>query len=331
MTFRPTDRWSWDFWLADDGDLFHLFFLQAPTSLRDPDLRHDHASVGHAVSDDLRHWAERGRALGPSERGFDDLTVWTGSVVGGPGAWRMFYTGRSRADGGCRQQVGLATSPDLGSWERQAEPGLPMGADPRWYELDSSGRRAWRWHDHPTRPEEHFRDPFAVQDASGRWHLYVTARLSGTGPGRGTVGHAEWGGDAWEARPPLAAYPGRFEQAEVIGVHEVAGRWVLVFSCLGGEMVGGRAGDGGIWTVPVAGPGEAVGLDAAVRLTDEDAYAGRLIRDREGAWRLLAFDNRGTGAEWRGGLTDPMPVRWRPDGAGLELAAESLQRLDSRA
>ena len=30
---RLDDYWIWDSWIADDGDLYHLFFLQAPRSL----------------------------------------------------------------------------------------------------------------------------------------------------------------------------------------------------------------------------------------------------------------------------------------------------------
>ena len=62
---RVEASWVWDFWLADDGDLFHLFFLKAPRDL-DPDDRHWHAVVGHAVSRDLTDWVEVADALGPS-------------------------------------------------------------------------------------------------------------------------------------------------------------------------------------------------------------------------------------------------------------------------
>jgi aminobenzoyl-glutamate transport protein len=59
------DHWTWDFWLADDGDRYHLYFLMAPTSLGDPDLRHHNARIGHAVSNDLTDWDFLGEALGP--------------------------------------------------------------------------------------------------------------------------------------------------------------------------------------------------------------------------------------------------------------------------
>ncbi|MFF2945761.1 hypothetical protein ACFVSQ_38625 [Streptomyces niveus] len=40
MTFRLDHAWVWDFWFADDGDTFHMFYLHAPKSLGDPELRH---------------------------------------------------------------------------------------------------------------------------------------------------------------------------------------------------------------------------------------------------------------------------------------------------
>ena len=48
------DHWLWDFWFARDGDDVHVFYLQAPRSLGDPELRHHNATIGHAVSRDLR-------------------------------------------------------------------------------------------------------------------------------------------------------------------------------------------------------------------------------------------------------------------------------------
>ena len=57
------DSWVWDFWFADDGERYHLFFLRASRALLDPDRRHRRASLGHAVSTDLRHWTLRADAL----------------------------------------------------------------------------------------------------------------------------------------------------------------------------------------------------------------------------------------------------------------------------
>ena len=48
--FKTSASWVWDFWFADDGERFHLFFLKASRALHDPDRRHWHATIGHAVS-----------------------------------------------------------------------------------------------------------------------------------------------------------------------------------------------------------------------------------------------------------------------------------------
>ena len=69
MTLRLPDKWVWDFWLAQDGPDYHIFYLQAPRSLSDPDLRHWNVSVGHAVSQNLRDWGILPDALRPSSNG----------------------------------------------------------------------------------------------------------------------------------------------------------------------------------------------------------------------------------------------------------------------
>ena len=95
------DSWVWDFWFADDGERYHLFFLRASRALRDPDLRHRRASLGHAVSTDLRRWTLRADALVAADAPApDDRAIWTGCVVrpsGGP--WHLFYTGATGGKG----------------------------------------------------------------------------------------------------------------------------------------------------------------------------------------------------------------------------------------
>ena len=90
---RLTDRWIWDSWYAVHEGRHHAFYLQADRSLGDPELRHRHPSVGHAVSDKLRDWEVLPDALAPSaDAAFDDWTTWTGSIVrDDSGTWWMFY------------------------------------------------------------------------------------------------------------------------------------------------------------------------------------------------------------------------------------------------
>src|SRR3954447_14006031 len=132
MPLQLPDKWVWDFWLARDEDRHHVFFLQAPRSLGRPDLRHRNASIGHAVSTDLRSWTVLPDALSPGEPGsWDDLATWTGSVLKHEGRWHMLYTGIGTADGGLIQRVGLATSDDLVSWTKHPENPV-IEADGRW-------------------------------------------------------------------------------------------------------------------------------------------------------------------------------------------------------
>jgi hypothetical protein len=79
VPLRLPDTWIWDFWLARDGEDYHVFYLQAPRSLGDPELRHFNASIGHAVSRDLREWSPLPDALrlGPPSA-WDGHAVWTG-------------------------------------------------------------------------------------------------------------------------------------------------------------------------------------------------------------------------------------------------------------
>jgi beta-fructofuranosidase len=122
----------------------------------------------------------------------------------------------------------------------------------------------------------------------------------------------------WEVRPPLSAPTGVFEWLEVIQVVQVEERWVLLFSCLSAEMPGASPGAGGVWSVPVDGPGATVDVASAVRVTDERLYVGKVVHDL-GAAYLMAFRNTDAAGVFVGGVIDPIPVTWRPDGRGLAL------------
>ncbi|MBW8732548.1 MAG: glycosyl hydrolase family 32, partial [Terrabacter sp.] len=180
--FTLPDSYVWDFWLADDGDQYHLFFLYASKALQDPNARHHRASVGHATSTDLTDWTRIEDALVRSDApAFDDLATWTGSIVrADDGTWHMFYTGATLTALGNVQSVGSATSDDLITWRKSAANPL-VEADARWYELITDGN----WHD------EAFRDPFVFREKDGTWRMLITARAN-TGPtdDRGVIGTA---------------------------------------------------------------------------------------------------------------------------------------------
>ncbi len=310
--FDLADDWVWDFWTVDDphaeSGRHHLFFLKAPRSLGDPGRRHLNATIGHAVSDDLVHWTRVADAFDPQPvPAFDDLATWTGSVVRGEdGLWLMFTTGVTGAERGQVQRVGMATSPDLVTWTRS--PDHLIESDARWY---ARGRG--------TDGEEHWRDPWVVRDESGLWHMYLTAQAPGK-RGKGVVGHATSADlREWVVGPPLSVPTGRFDQLEVISLHVVDERWVLMFSCMHPEMPGSDVGSGGVWTVAVDGPGAPVDVSRAVRLTTEHVYVGKLVTPSDGATRFLAFENRREGDDFVGGIIDPCRVAWNDEGTGLRL------------
>jgi beta-fructofuranosidase len=307
MAFSLPDHWVWDFWLADDGDLFHMYFLHAPHTLVDPDLRHRNARIGHATSRDLMAWTVHEAALGPGPAGgFDGTATWTGSVVRAPdGNWRLFYTGSlfPSADSSANiESIGMAKSADLFTWTKV--PGPVLRADPRWYE--TLGTSSW--------PEEAWRDPWVFRDpVSGGWRMLATARANhGVDTGRGVIGHAISADlEHWEAKPPLSAPQSGFGHLEVPQIVQIDGHDLLVFCCNAPRLANGRAGQiGGIWTAPIDADGRFA-VDRATMLVDERLYAGRLVQDRAGAWTLMAFVMTAKTGNGPGGICDPLPVVWR--------------------
>ncbi|MDF2990490.1 MAG: beta-fructosidase [Microbacterium sp.] len=310
--FDLADSYVWDFWFADDGDHYHLFFLYASRALHDPEDRHYRASVGHAVSTDLVSWERVADALvrGGADD-FDALATWTGSTVRrADGTWFLFYTGsRLSADGRNVQRIGYATSDDLFTWHKNPENPV-LEADGEIYERLATTE----WHD------EAFRDPWVFADPSGAgWHMFVTARSThGELNGRGVVAHAvSHDLEHWELREPVSEpTPEGFGQLEVTQVEEVDGRPVLLFSCMPAQAtdaVRARHPHGAVWAVAadsVLGPFD---ISTATPLTDDDLYVGRLIQDRAGVWQLLAFRNVGTDGRFVGGIIDPLPVGWEGD------------------
>lgn len=319
MAFRLPDHWVWDFWCADDGDLFHMYFLHAPKSLGDPDLRHRNARIGHATSPDLVNWTMHGRIFDAGKPGsFDDTATWTGSVLRGPdGLWRMYYTGSrflSPESNANIQTVGLAVSSDLFNWTKK--PGPISSADPRWYE--TLGTSSW--------PEEAWRDPWVYPAPGGAgWHMLLTARSNEPGDtGRGVVGHATSDDmQTWTAQPPLSARGGGFEHLEVLQVAQIEGHWMALFCCDQPKLTGARRGQqGGVWAMPAEGVVGPFDPASAYLIAPWPLYAGRVVRDRAGRWVFLAFEANGEGAAFAGRITNPIPLHVDSASGRLVLEAE---------
>lgn len=320
------DDWVWDFWLARDDGRIHAFFLTAPKSLGDPDLRHWNARIGHAVTDDLHRWELLPDALGPGPVGaWDDQATWTGSVLRHDGRWHLFYTGISTVEDGLVQRIGVAHSDDLATWERSAASPV-LTADARWYErLDLD---VWM--------EETWRDPWVFPDPGGAgFHMYLTARVGhGEPDGRGVIGHA-WSPDlrTWEARPPLTE-GGDFGHLEVPQLVELHGRHYLVFSVYDWAHSARRRqrspavcgthyliGDGPL------GPFRSPGDDFLSGSPEGPFYAGKLVEDPSvppaspSGWVFMSWAQFAEDRSFVGALADPVAVRQAPDGT-LQLGDE---------
>ena len=306
---RLPDHWVWDSWLADDGAVYHLFFLKAPRALRDPALRHTAATIGHATSPDLAHWVLHGDALLPAATGWDDLALWTGSVLrGDEGRWRLYYTALSRTRGhGVRdQRIGMAESEDLFNWRRVGDQPL-VDPDPRWYKTldeDVLASEAWR-------------DPFVFKDAGGDgWHMLITARA--TGAPRlcdGVLAHARSADmRSWDLQPPLTQ-PAGFGQLEVPQVRIVDGQPLLVFTChpeeqsteqlarFGPHSTWYALGDSptGPWNIAGARPFKA----------EPKLFAAPLVQQRDRTWAFVGFRNQEPEGILSFEILDPIPVALR--------------------
>jgi beta-fructofuranosidase len=314
MSLRLPDKWVWDFWLIQQEREHHIFYLQAPRTLESPPLRHHHASIGHAVSHDLRRWRVVPDALHPGPDGsWDDLATWTGSTFEHDGRWYMLYTGISRREHGLIQRIGLAVSDDLVNWVKHPRNPV-LEADPRWYDL--LDRPRWR--------DQSWRDPWLFRHADGSIHCLITARSPlGEADAAGVVGHARSLDLVdWEVLPPLTA-PGDFAQVEVPQLVQVDGRYALLVSCQAEDHSQerierlGTPGETGTFvyaademfgpyaspTGPIAAPDGPLG----------PLYAGKLLEREAGRLEFMAFRGNGD-RDFLGELIDPLPVSVEPEG-----------------
>jgi beta-fructofuranosidase len=303
---RLPDAWVWDSWIADDGDLFHLFFLKAPRALEDPGLRHTAATIGHATSVDLTTWDVHDDALLPDAKRWDDLAIWTGSVDHGPdGVWRLYYTALSTKPGhGVRdQRIGMAESDDLSMWRRVGDAPL-LDPDPRWYRtLEEDGRASETW-----------RDPFVFREPNGDgWHMLITARAPDA-PRLydGVLAHARSEDMlTWELGPPLTE-PAGFGQLEVPQVRVIDGRPVLVFTCHPEEQSPEqitRFGEFSTWYVlgdDVTGPWDIA--SARPFEAEPKLFAAPLVQQRDVTWAFVGFRNQEPEGILSFEILDPVPV-----------------------
>ncbi|WP_424927159.1 levansucrase [Amaricoccus tamworthensis] len=319
MGFALEDKWLWDSWYVQDGDLWHGFFLEAPKSIGDPEQRHWNVSYHHATSRDLTVWDSLGTCFAPAPTpAWDDLATWTGSVVrGDDGKWHLFYTGVARADNARRQHLGHAVSADLHNWERVGDGRMFDLAPP--YEDYVEGR----WH------ERACRDPHVIRDPDGDgWLMFFTARDGRVDDGMeaGAIGFAT-SPDLYEWTLQEPVFTGGFAELEVPQVFEAGGRWYCLFCVVARYWSPG--------TINMAGPAMTgthclIGESprgpwrvAPAPLLDcapfPKRYAARIVQTDAGM-KLLGFNwFAEEGGPFLGEISDPVVVENSEDGL-LRLA-----------
>ncbi len=327
MVIARDTHWIWDSWYLRDGATWHAYFLQAPKSLGDPELRHWHVTQGHATSTDLKTWTHLGTCFEPAPGpAWDDYTTWTGCTLrDDAGLWHLFYTGASKGEDGLYQRIGHAVSKNGHDWARVGD-GLCLdltGPHAQAYEYDHAHSK---WHDRA------MRDPWVMKDPSGEgWLMYFTARASGVAEPNagGAIGFAT-SVDLynWQIAPPV--FVGGFGQLEVPQVFAHKGRWYCLFctaaehfSAAQAEATGGGPVTGSHYLMAddPRGPwriAEAPFLDGALPCA---RYAARIVETPDGL-QLLGFADRPHG-DFVGHVTDPDPVR--PDDHGY-LSVETLAK-----
>lgn len=314
MVLAIEDKWVWDSWYVQDGDLWHCYFLQADKAIGDPDQRHWNVSYGHATSRDLVNWDHLGTCFTPSAGpAWDDFTTWTGSVVrGDDGKWHLFYTGTSKDADGKHQKLGHAISGDLHNWERVGN-GLILDRDARYEEFQQG-----RWHDRA------FRDPWVMRDPDGGWLMYFTARDASVGPKleAGSIGFAT-SDDlyTWTLQDPV--YTGGFGELEVPQVFEWGGQWYCLFctaarfwSDAAVSTIGEPAKIGTHYLIGESprGPWQIAPGPILDGNHPGQRYAGRIV-DTDAGLQLLGFlmTDPNTGS-FPGVIADPETVERKPDG-----------------
>lgn len=298
------DDWVWDSWYVVEGINLHAFYLTAPRSLGNPDLRHVNARVGHSISTDGVNWTHLEDALGPqSSDTFDNQAIWTGSIVRANDLWHMFFTGINTTTKEKLQAIGHATSPDLINWERVTETSI----------LDATAPYALLGN--PLDGAQHFRDPWVFWHEN-TWNMFITASDD---EGWGTIAYATSQDlDSWDLHEPLVTHS-LFKQLEVTETAEIDGDWFLFF-CAGPQDIHrpGIQKGFGTYCVPAAGPLGPFDFDRTT-LVAEGIYAARAVQFN-GKWILLGFEDTGLPGDFSGRICDPKTLTKSEDGLILPVS-----------
>jgi len=224
--YHPPGMWSWDFWFAKKGEVYHAFYLQAPICVGSHKLKQNYMMmIGHATSTNLNEWKNCGPVVCAIPGTWNDGYTATGSVVAHEGHWWMVYTGRNPgADG-----VGLAVSDNLYQWTKVGDgPIVPLSAESPSETADGVFTGHWksqklRWIG--------IADPYVYPEPiDGKFVMVLNAKVVGdpvaTNGCLATLLSLDL--KTWQPGPVLA-YPQWFDRLETPQLWTHGGRWYLYF------------------------------------------------------------------------------------------------------
>lgn len=206
--------------MVHDGQRWHCFYIRGQLSV--PGTTSE-TQLGHAVTEDLRHWTPLADVMPVVPGTWESRNVWAPHVIATPGGggWTMLYTARGDQ---LMQRMGMATSSDLLNWTRHPSNPL-LSPDPVTY-----------WFDPAFNYLAAFRDPY-VYEEGGQYHVLNTALLRDAGlPSgiRGAIHHAV-SNDlvSWTSLAPLAtnnATSGASREIESVQLVRNGTDWNLFFT-----------------------------------------------------------------------------------------------------
>lgn len=308
--YSPSGKVLWDSWFIKDNGVFHVFYLQClPT--KDSEKRHDNnVSIGHAISKDLIQWKEQKIALEPGiNDAWDNLSLWTGSVIKKDDEYFMFYTGRnSKKDRNYVQKIGSSVSKDLYNWEKMK--GNPMLEAKGYYSIDNNKNSlnnigAWR-------------DPFVFLDpASKKYYMTVTAREKGEKREyNGCVALLESNNLLdWKILPPMFS-PGFYDEIECTQVIFHKGVYYLFISTHErnykpdfAKKVGSCGGLHCYYSTRLFDGYKPVNENGVVLNNSEEMYSVSLLYDKQDEFYAIGWMNKSQDSSFVGKLTKPFKIK----------------------
>lgn len=315
--YTPHGKYLWDAWFIEKAGRHHMFHLQTAASIDPTPAIRDASgvSIGHAISDDFRHWHELPTALTPGPAAaWDNANLWSGCVAEKDGQYYLYYTGLNAAPEHRHiQKICVATSPDLLTWKKHPHNPI-LEADERYYHHSSEPNGlghigAWR-------------DPFVFKDPySDRRYMTISARTKCDDTEyNGSVALAESEDMIhWTVHPPIFS-PGVYDEIEVTRVIHHNGYYYLFFTTKAvnyepsyAKKYGAHEGLHCYYSDNLFGGYLPVNGNGTVLDNGSEIYDIRVLHQQDNDFIGIGWLNRDTHNNFIGRLSEPMRIRIETD------------------